>query len=137
MNLLSSSSLIAIRLNSSPIVYLTGRVETHETTLHGRLYLVRILSLLAVLAAWIPFICSMLHFLWGGVQHLNIKTIWLRVDGISLLLAGSILILGTLVVLFSGSYMMEEVECHRWQALCPSGKSLLRAFKRKIVGFSR
>ena len=117
MNLLSFSSVIAIPLISSPMVYLAGRVGTHETTLHGRSYLVRMLSLLALLAAWIPFIFSVLHFLSGGVQHLDIETIWLRVDGISLLMAGSVLTLGTLVVLFSGSYMMEEVGEEKYYAM--------------------
>ena len=109
MNLFSFSSLIAIPLISSPIVYLAGRLGTHETTLHGRSYLVRILALLAVLVAWVPFIFSVQSFLSDGVQEFGIETILLRVDGISLLMAGCVLLLGTLVVLFSGSYMMEEV----------------------------
>ena len=117
MNLLNFSGLIAIPLISSPIVYLVGRVGTHETTLHGRSYLVRILALLAVLAAWIPFIFSVLHFLAGGVEHFDVKTISLHVDGISLLMAGSVLILGTLVILFSGSYMMEEVGEEKYYAM--------------------
>lgn len=117
MSLWNFSGLIAIPLISSPIVYLAGRVGTRETTLHGRSYLVRVLALLAVLAAWVPFIFSVLHFLAGGVQHLDVKTIWLRVDGISLLMAGSVLTLGTLVILFSGSYMMEEVGEEKYYAM--------------------
>ena len=117
MNLFSFSSLIAIPLISSPIVYLAGRLGTHETTLHGRSYLVRILALLAVLVAWVPFIFSVQSFLSDGVQEFGIETILLRVDGISLLMAGCVLLLGTLVVLFSGSYMMEEVGEEKYYAM--------------------
>ena len=117
MNLFSFSSLIAIPLISSPIVYLAGRLGTHETTLHGRSYLVRILALLAVLIAWVPFIFSVQSFLSDGVQEFGIETILLRVDGISLLMAGCVLLLGTLVVLFSGSYMMEEVGEEKYYAM--------------------
>ena len=111
------SALIAIPLISSPIVYLAGRVGSYDTTLHRRSYVVRILALLAVLVAWIPLIFSISHFLTGGVQHLDVETIWLRVDGISLLMAGIVLALGTLVILFSGSYMMEEVGEEKYYAM--------------------
>src|ERR1043165_8462053 len=117
MNLLSFSSLIAIPLISSPIVYLAGRLGTHETTLHNRSYLVRVLAILAVLVAWVPFIFEALHFLSGVTQEFNVSTILLRVDGISLLMAGCVLLLGTLVVVFSGSYMMEEVGEEKYYAM--------------------
>ena len=117
MNLFNFSSLIAIPLISSPVVYLAGRLGSHETTLHGRSYLVRVLALLAVLVAWVPFIFSIQSFLAGEVQQVDIETIWLRVDGISLLMAGCVLILGTLVILFSGSYMMEEVGEEKYYAM--------------------
>jgi proton-translocating NADH-quinone oxidoreductase chain N len=117
MNLLSFSSLIAIPLISSPIVYLAGRLGTHDTTLHNRSYLVRLLALVAVFVAWIPFFFSAQNFVGGGVQEFDVATIWLRVDGISLLMAGCVLLLGTLVVLFSGSYMMEEVGEEKYYAM--------------------
>ena len=117
MNIYSFPSLIAIPLISSPIVYLAGRLGTHETTLHGRSYLVRILALIAVFVAWVPFLFSAQIFLVDGVQKLKMETILLRVDGISLLMAGCVLLLGTLVVLFSGSYMMEEVGEEKYYAM--------------------
>src|SRR5204863_6721760 len=64
-----------------------------------------------------PFIFSVQNFLSGRVQEYNFETIWLRVDGISLLMAGCVLLLGTLVVLFSGSYMMEEVGEEKYYAM--------------------
>ncbi len=117
MNLLNFSGLIAIPLVSSPVVYLAGRLGSHDVTLHRRSYLVRVIALIAVFAAWIPFIFSAQNFLVAGVQEFTLETIHLRVDGISLLMAGCVLLLGTLVVLFSGSYMMEEVGEEKYYAM--------------------
>ena len=117
MNILSFSGLIAIPLISSPLVYLAGRAGSHDVTLHRRSYLVRVLATLAVLASWLPFLISVRDFLMFGTRSFNIETIWLRVDGISLLMAGSVLLLGTLVVLFSGSYMMGEVGEEKYYAM--------------------
>jgi proton-translocating NADH-quinone oxidoreductase chain N len=117
MNFLTFPGLIAIPLISSPVVYLAGRLGSHDVTLHRRSYLVRVIALLAVLIAWVPFVLSLRTFLLGTVQEFDVDTIWLRVDGISLLMAGCILLLGTLVVLFSGSYMMEEVGEEKYYAM--------------------
>src|SRR5215217_754091 len=117
MNLFSFSALIAIPLISSPIVYLAGRLGTHETTFHKRSYLVRILALLAVLTSWLPYVFSAQRFLVNGLESFNLATIWMYVDGISLLMAGCVMLLGTLVVLFSGSYMMEEVGEEKYYAM--------------------
>jgi proton-translocating NADH-quinone oxidoreductase chain N len=117
MNLFSFSNLIWIPLVSSPIVYLAGRTGTRETTLHGRSYLVRLLALIAVLVAWLPYIFSIQSFLAGRPQAFDVETIWLRMDGISLLMVGCVLLLGTLVVLFSGSYMMGEVGEEKYYAM--------------------
>ena len=89
MNLLSFSGLIAIPLISSPIVYLAGRLGSHDLTLHRRSYFVRVVALLAVLTAWVPFLLSVQTFISGRVQEIGVDTIWLRVDGISLLMAGT------------------------------------------------
>src|SRR5512140_2114695 len=117
MNLLNFTGLIAIPLLSSPVVYLAGRLGIHETTLHGRSYLVRVLACLAVLAAWIPFVLSVQLLFVGTIQEFNVSTIWLRVDGISLFMAGCVLLLGTLVVLFSGSYMAGEAGEEKYYAM--------------------
>ena len=117
MNLLNFSGLIVIPLISSPLVYLAGRVGSRDVTLHHRSYLVRMLALLAVLASWFPFVVSLQSFLLGNVQEFKLDTISLHVDGISLLLAGCVLLLGTLVILFSGSYMMEEVGEEKYYAM--------------------
>jgi len=117
MNLLNFAGLIVLPLVSSPVVYLAGRLGTHETTLRGRSYVVRVLALLAVLAAWVPFIFSVQALLSSGVQDFGVYAIHLRVDGISLLMAGCVLVLGTLVILFSGSYMASEVGEEKYYAM--------------------
>src|SRR5512138_3317618 len=117
MNLLNYTGLIVIPLLSSPVVYLAGRLGTHETTLHGRSYLVRLLAFLAVLAAWVPFVVSARTMFLGDTQGFSLNTIWLRVDGISILMAGCVLLLGTLVILFSGSYMAGEAGEEKYYAM--------------------
>jgi proton-translocating NADH-quinone oxidoreductase chain N len=117
MNVLDFSGLIAIPLISSPIVYLAGRVGSHDLTLHRRSYLVRVLAILAVLLSWIPFVLAVQNFFANGILVFNVETIWLRVDGISLLMAGSVLLLGTMVVFFSGSYMRGEVGEEKYYAM--------------------
>ncbi|HNJ15082.1 MAG TPA: hypothetical protein PLN43_15990, partial [Anaerolineales bacterium] len=109
MNILNFVSMITIPLIATPMVYLSGRLGTRETVLHSRSYLVRGLALLAILLAWIPFVVSARAFLAGGVLEFSIESIWLRMDGISLLVAAMALTLGTLVVVFSGPYMAGEV----------------------------
>jgi NADH:ubiquinone oxidoreductase subunit 5 (subunit L)/multisubunit Na+/H+ antiporter MnhA subunit len=106
MNLLNFIWMITIPLIASPVVYLSGRLGTHEAVLQRRSYLVRGLALLAILLAWVPFVFSVRTFLTGGLLEFNIESIWLRVDGISLLVAAMVLVLGTMVILFSGPYML-------------------------------
>ncbi len=117
MTLLTFIGMIVTPLVSSPLVYLSGRLGTHETTLHRRSYFVRGLALLAILLAWIPFVLSVRTFLADGTQEFNIETIWLRVDSISLLAAAMVLTLGTLVILFSGPYMAGEVGEEKYYAM--------------------
>jgi len=117
MNLLNFTGLIAVPLLASPIVYLAGRLGARETTLHSRSYLVRLLAFLAVLAAWMPFIISVQTLFRGGTQEFNISAIRLHVDGITLLMAGCVLMLGTLVIFFSGSYMAGEVGEEKYYAM--------------------
>ena len=117
MNLLNFTGMIVIPLVSSPLVYLAGRLGTHETTLRGRSYFVRLLAFLAVAAAWAPFVASMQMLLSHEIQEFSLNSIWLRVDGISLFMAGCVLFLGTLVILFSGSYMAGEVGEEKYYAM--------------------
>ena len=117
MDFLSFFGMISFPLVSSPFVYLSGRLGTHETVLKRRSYVVRVLALLAVLSAWIPFVRSVMAFNAGETQEFMFESIWLRVDGISLLVAGTVLTLGTFVILFSGPYMAGEVGEEKYYAM--------------------
>ena len=68
---------------ASPVVYLAGRVGTHERKRCMRSYLVRILAMLAVLTAWAFYLSVPAGFSSRYTQ--TFETVWLRVDGISLL----------------------------------------------------
>ncbi len=110
MNIPSFMYLIIFPLASSPLVYLVGR-------LWPRTFLARGVALLSILLTWIPFVITVQIALAGGKQEFSIETIWLRLDGISLLLTGSVLLLGTLVILFSGRYMAGEVGEEKYYAM--------------------
>src|SRR5512144_2145764 len=117
MDLLSFGGLIAVPLVSSPVVYLAGRLGIHESILHRRSYLVRGLALVAALCAWLPFVVSARAFFAGSAQNFRIGTVWLEMDGLSLLMVGAVLFLGTLVILFSGSYMAGEAGEEKYYAM--------------------
>ena len=117
MTLLTFFGMIAIPLVASPLVYLSGRLGTHELILHRRSYLVRGLSLLTILLAWIPFAVSAQSLLGGTIQEFNLEDIWLRFDGISLVASGMVLVLGTFVILFSGPYMAGEASEEKYYAM--------------------
>lgn len=117
MNPLTVTGLIAIPLVSSPLVYLAGRLGTQETTLHTRSYLVRTLALLATLAGWIPWVLAVQTQWLPGDWQLSVNAIALRADGISLLMAGCVLLLGSVVILFSGSYMAGEAGEEKYYAM--------------------
>ena len=109
--------MIVIPLVASPLVYLSGRLGTNNTTRHRRSYLIRGLALLAIVLAWIPFVVSVQTFLSRRAQEFNVEAIWLRGDGISLLAAAMILTLGTFVILFSGPYMAGEEGEEKYYAM--------------------
>ena len=117
MNGLNFASVIAIPLFASPLVYLAGRLGTHEQILKRRSYIVRGLALLAILAAWLPFLVKLARYLAGGAEEWSIGTLGLKADGMSFLMTGTVLALGTLVILFSGPYMAGEVGEEKYYAM--------------------
>ena len=106
--------IFGIPLFFAPLVYLAGRLGTK---LDHRSPIVRRLAVLAMLAAWVPFVLSVQNFLAGNPQELAVGTIWLRVDAISLLLAAIVLTLGTMVTIFSSRYMHSEVGEEKYYAV--------------------
>jgi proton-translocating NADH-quinone oxidoreductase chain N len=119
MNVSMFALLIAIPLVSSPVVYLVGRLGSHNLVLFGgRGWLVRTLALLAALATWWPFALLWQDFAArGGRLLFGIETIWMQADGLSFLLAAMVLTLGTLAIAFSGKYMNGEVGEEKYYAM--------------------
>ncbi len=114
--------MIIIPLACSPLVYLIGRIGVRQNILQRRTYIVRWAALAALLATWVPFIMvlqqsgqNLLECCSGSM--FAIETIWLQMDGVSLLLTGIVLTLGTLVVLFSGPYMEDEIGEEKYYAM--------------------
>jgi proton-translocating NADH-quinone oxidoreductase chain N len=109
--------LIVTPLVASPLVYLAGRVVVLNFKVTRPVWLIRMLALIAILATWILFVPSLQAFLAGHVQTFGVQSIWLRVDGISLLVTGTALTLGTAVILYSGPYMAGEVGEEKYYAM--------------------
>jgi proton-translocating NADH-quinone oxidoreductase chain N len=121
--------LIALPLLASPVIYLSGmrplrRAAYRTVTLDGQLVLENprsripvILSLLVLLATWVPFTYAALQLNAGSTVSYIYGAVTLHLDGLSLLLAAVSLGLGTLVVLFSGPYMSEDTGEEKYYAL--------------------
>lgn len=103
--------LIGIPLAASPVVYLTGRLSL------ARPVICRWLTLAGLAAAWIVFAQVASSFSVEGDAERLIGMVALRVDGLSLLLAGVALVLGTLVTLYSYHYMAGETGEEKYYAL--------------------
>ncbi len=104
MTLPAFASLIALLLLGSPLVYLgdhLGRRWGWTTAAQRQ-------ALAILLAAWLPFLLAVRQFQLGGPTTYAIAGLALTFDGLSMLLATIVLILGTIVVFFSTSYMARE-----------------------------
>lgn len=98
-----------IPIGAAPLIYLLGRLGVQQEILPQRSTLVRWASFGAALLAWIPFIFAMRDYLAQRPAQFQIESVWLEVDGLSLLMSFIVLLLGTLVILFSGQYMADEI----------------------------
>ncbi len=96
--------LIGIPLIASPVVYFSG----HLGNVKRRWSLAQATGLVALLAAWVPFLQTAGALQQSQQVSFTLGSISLCFDGISLLLAGVTLALGTLVVLYSGTYLKAE-----------------------------
>ncbi len=93
--------LIVLPLLASPVIYLTGQWGNKNNHPH----LARQMGLIALLVTWLPFILTAADFAANGPARLTVGAQALQLDGVSLLLAGLALGLGTLVTLYSAEYM--------------------------------
>lgn len=119
MNNLPWIWLIALPLVTSPLVYLLGRIS-HPPVLSARYTNPgRWIGLVVLLATWAPLLLAWQQLNRDGSRPLTFSegAVALQFDGISLLLAASVLLLGTLVCLFSGPYLAGEEDQDKYYAL--------------------
>ncbi len=105
--------LIAFPLLASPCIYLTGRLGQRMK----RNKVAQVVGLASLIAAWIPFLLSTNDYATSGTLLLRLGNISLQMDGLSLLFIGITLVLGTLVTLFSESYMAKEAGQEKFFAM--------------------
>lgn len=103
--------LIGLPLGASPLVYLVGHAGLRRPVI------VRGLTLIGLLLAWVCFALAADDFNRYGILETIIGTIALRVDGISLLSTGVILTLSTVVTVYSMAYMAHENNEEKYYAL--------------------
>lgn len=124
--------LIALPLVSAPVIYLAGKVRiaalspevaltngTGSVALHeeARGSLAWWTALVVLLVTWLPFAAAVQTFSTEGIITVPIESVALRLDGVSLLLSGLALGLGTLVTLYSGPYISGEAHDEKYYAL--------------------
>jgi len=103
--------LIGLPLVTSPLVYFVGRIRI------SRPVIVRWLALAGLTVLWVFFVQAVREFNVNGVATTRVGTIGLKVDGISLLLTAVALTLGTLVTIYSSSYIAGESHQEKYYAL--------------------
>lgn len=114
--------IIALPFAASPVIYLVGRIsfrinpnpERNPTRISAWL------TLIAFLLTWVPLIMIGRVILSSQNVEITMGTIPLRMDGIGYLLACTALVLGTLVTIYSFSYMAHEEGAEKYYALLPA-----------------
>lgn len=106
MDIFAPISLILIPLIATPIIYLGGRLANLQS---GRqLSLSRWLALFTLLLMWLPFVQTARTSMIVCPCEFTVGLVTLHFDGLSVLLAGLALLLGTLVVFYSSESMAGE-----------------------------
>ena len=123
--------LTVLPLITSPFIYLAGRIRMlkrfHK---HGNSKINNLpywISLLALLACWIPFFSAYQQLKISSPLIFSLGEISLRFDGLSLLLAAVSLGLSTLVTLFSGPYLRGEVGEEKYYAMLTAMTGVMAA----------
>jgi proton-translocating NADH-quinone oxidoreductase chain N len=117
MNATAFAWLVALPLVASPVVYVIGRLGANRDP-HGHCpAVVRWLSLLALLATWVPFGMVAQEVGSKGRLFFNVEAIGLVLDGVGLVLAATVLAVGTAVTLHSATYMAREVGEEKYYAM--------------------
>jgi proton-translocating NADH-quinone oxidoreductase chain N len=123
---------LLLPLVGSPIVYLVGRVVSRRRPIQVRgteaaPSASRWIALFLFAVEWIPFIGIartiaagdqlVLQLTWPETSPTAFTPVHLRFDGLSLVLAGVALLLGTLVCIFSAPYMSREFGQEKYYAM--------------------
>ena len=108
--------LLVIPLGAAPIIYLAGRITARLKPKTGAAP-AKILAVLALLASFVPLYYAALHFTSTGPLTLDVNRISLQMDGISLLVTITVLLLGFFVTFFSTKYMQNDEGEEKFYAL--------------------
>lgn len=108
----SAASLISLPLIASPLVYLAGHLPRRVRWISPRWA-----ALAAFVVMWIAYAAVLVDLRAQGTLILSVEAVFLRVDGISLLVSGLALVLGTAVVLFSGPYVAGDMGEEKYYAM--------------------
>jgi proton-translocating NADH-quinone oxidoreductase chain N len=111
--------LIALPLGTSPLVYLFGRLFHPAESSRKFSSPAKWAGLVVLLAAFVPLFFAYREYAATGEQALTFQLglVSLRLDGLSLLLAFSVLVLGALVAFFSGQYLAGDDNQEKYYAL--------------------
>jgi multicomponent Na+:H+ antiporter subunit D len=109
--------LIAIPLVSSPVTYLMGHRGNERASLLSGQVAARWVAWTALMVAFVPFVQAIQELALHSPSAFAVGMINLRSDGISLLMAGIVLTLATLVILFSGPYLAREAGGEKFYAI--------------------
>ena len=109
MNTIIFIWMVAVPISGALLIYLLGRLGVRQGILPRRSGVVRWSAFAASLLTWMPFLLAVRDYYEHRAGVFNIEAIWLELDGMSLLIAFIVLLLGTLVILFSGPYMADEM----------------------------
>ena len=109
--------LLAIPMVASPVIYLIGRISYMQT--HGRYIAGRWFTLLVLAATWVPLVIVGKAVLEDGAVDLVMGRILLQMDGVGLFLAATVLLIATLVTIFSFKYIDGEEDEEKYYALLP------------------
>jgi formate hydrogenlyase subunit 3/multisubunit Na+/H+ antiporter MnhD subunit len=117
MSVPASVWLIAIPLVSSPVVYLVGHKGNGQDALFRGQTAAHWVAWFALVATFFPFSRATQELALNGPSAFTVGMINLRTDGLSLLMAGIVITLAALVVLFSGPYMAGEAGEEKFYAM--------------------